>query len=40
MLPELADDAVLDAPVLPGQRNALRSVVAGSAARLTWGVSL
>ncbi|KMS78060.1 hypothetical protein ACH49_18230 [Streptomyces leeuwenhoekii] len=28
MLPELADDAVVDAPVLPGQRNALRSVPA------------
>ncbi|MGC5359560.1 hypothetical protein ACPXCS_37110 [Streptomyces sp. DT190] len=28
MLPELADDAMVDAPVLPGQRNALRSVPA------------
>jgi hypothetical protein len=28
MLPELADDAMVDSPVLPGQRNALRSVPA------------
>ncbi|MEU7428407.1 hypothetical protein [Streptomyces sp. NPDC040750] len=28
MLPELADDAMVDAPILPGQRNPLRSVPA------------